>query len=146
MVGPKHPHMLWSYASQISQGTTTLGSCQQALDQGNSVGFGVCRHDGSRMDSPCLVLLSVSVPYFCPCSSFEQQRWLKNFEMGGWSHPSTGRCAYLLEVVSTSSICTFQLKSSPLGPRILTFLYCLEPYNKYPQFLIPPATYFCSIS
>jgi hypothetical protein len=31
----------------------------------------------------------------------------KNFKMGGWLHPSTRGCAYLLEMVSTSSISLF---------------------------------------
>ena len=41
----------------------------------------------------------------CPFISFRQEQfWVKNFEMGGWPHPSTGGCDYLLEVVSTGSI------------------------------------------
>ena len=31
---------------------------------------------------------------------------MRNFEMGGWPHPLTGGCAYLLEIVSTDSIST----------------------------------------
>ena len=42
---------------------------------------------------------------FFPCLSFGQEHfWVKNFEMHGWPHPSTGGCAYPLEVVSTSCI------------------------------------------
>jgi hypothetical protein len=42
---------------------------------------------------------------FYPCLSFEQGHfWVENFEMCGWPHPSTGGCAYLLEVVSTGCI------------------------------------------
>ena len=33
--------------------------------------------------------------------------WVKTFEMGGWPHPLTRSCAYLLEVVSTGSISPF---------------------------------------
>jgi hypothetical protein len=36
--------------------------------------------------------------------------------------------------------------SIPLGSESLTFLWCLGPSSGYPQFLIFPATYFCSIS
>jgi hypothetical protein len=42
---------------------------------------------------------------FCPCFSFGQEQfWIKIFEMIGWSHLSTGGCAYLLEVVTAGSI------------------------------------------
>ena len=42
---------------------------------------------------------------FCPCLSLRQEHsWFNNFEMGGQPHPSTGGCAYLLEMVSTGSI------------------------------------------
>ena len=42
---------------------------------------------------------------FCLCLSFEQEHfWVNNFENGEWPHPSTGGCAYLLEVVSIDSI------------------------------------------
>jgi hypothetical protein len=47
----------------------------------------------------------VSVPFFCFYLSFGQEHfWVKNFEMCGWPHPSTGGHAYLLKVVSTGSI------------------------------------------
>ena len=43
----------------------------------------------------------VSVPFFCPCLSFEQEHfWVKIFELHRWLHPSTEGHAYLLEVVS----------------------------------------------
>ena len=67
--------------------------------------------------------------------------WVINFEMGGWPHPLTGGRAYLLEVISTSSISLslpkFRLKSSLLGPGSLSIPWCLGPSNGYPQFLIP---------
>ena len=48
MVGSKHPHLHLSVAGQTSPVNTSLGSCQQVpLDHGNSVWFGVCRHDRS---------------------------------------------------------------------------------------------------
>jgi hypothetical protein len=48
---------------------------------------------------------SVSAPFFSPCVSFGQEQfWVKNFEIGGWPHPSTGGCAYLLKVISTGSL------------------------------------------
>jgi hypothetical protein len=39
-------------------------------------------------------------------------------------------------------LCTLQLKSIPLVPGCLTFLWCLGPSSGYPQFLILHATYF----
>jgi hypothetical protein len=45
------------------------------------------------------------VLFFCPCLCFGQgQFWIKIFEMGGWPHPSSADCAYILEVVSIGSI------------------------------------------
>jgi hypothetical protein len=46
MVGSTHPHLHWSVTGRTSQGIATPGSCQQ-VPFGNSVGLGVCRHDGS---------------------------------------------------------------------------------------------------
>ena len=41
---------------------------------------------------------------FGPCLSLGQEYfWVKNLEMGGWTHPSTGG-AYLLKVVSSRPI------------------------------------------
>jgi hypothetical protein len=55
-----------------------------------------------------------------------------------------------MEVISMGSISpllfTFLLKSSPLGPGRLMLPFWLWSSSGYPQFLIPPATYFCSIS
>jgi hypothetical protein len=46
-----------------------------------------------------------SLLHFSSQHSFRhEQLWVKEFEMGGWHHPSTVGCAYLLEVVSTGSI------------------------------------------
>jgi hypothetical protein len=82
------------------------------LNHRKNVRFGVCRHDVSSGGVvPRLALPSVSDPGFCPWSSFGQEHfWIKkkkNFKMGGWLHPSTRGCAYLLEMVSTSSISLF---------------------------------------
>ena len=72
---------------------------------------------------------------FCPCSSFGQEHfWVKNFEMGGWPHPSTQGHAYLLEVVSTGSISP-SMQISANGS--LSFPWRLEPSSGYPHFLIP---------
>ena len=49
-----------------------------------------------------MAFTSVFSPLLCPClSSRQEQFWVKNFEMGEWSHPSTWGWAYVLEVVST---------------------------------------------
>jgi hypothetical protein len=48
MVSSKKPHLHWSVAGRASQGTAIPGSSQQApLGNSKSVGFGVCRQDGS---------------------------------------------------------------------------------------------------
>ena len=109
MVSSKHPHLHWSVDGQISQGTSTPGFCQQVpLDHLSSVGFGVCRQDGSSGGAvpgwPFLQFLLHLLSLFF----FGQEHFcVKNFEMGGWPHPSTGSCAYLLEVVSIGSISPF---------------------------------------
>jgi hypothetical protein len=37
---------------------------------------------------------------FCSLISFRQEQfWAKDFEIGGWPHPSTGGYVYLIEVV-----------------------------------------------
>ena len=85
--------------------------------------------------------------FFCPCFSLGQEHfWVENFEMGMWPLPTAGGHACLLEVVSTGSISPSLLKSSPLSPGSLSFSWHLGPFSGYPQFLIPTATYFYSIS
>ena len=55
-----------------------------------------------------MALPLVSVPFFWSLSIFGQEYfWVKNFEMGGWPHPSTGALAYLLDVVSIVLISHF---------------------------------------
>ena len=61
-----HLPVHWSDAGQIYPRTATLGSCPQVLlDQGNSVGFGVCGHyvsipeQGSSPVKPSISLCSV---------------------------------------------------------------------------------------
>jgi hypothetical protein len=82
MVGPKHLHLHWSVGSQTFSGTAMLGSCPPVpLDHSNSVGFAVCRYVSTGGNISRLSLPSVSVPFFCPCSSFRQEHfWIKN----GW--------------------------------------------------------------
>jgi hypothetical protein len=42
---------------------------------------------------------------FCPCVFFRQEKFgLRDYEMSGWPHPSTGGHAYILEIVSSGSI------------------------------------------
>ena len=106
MVGSKDLHLNSSFAGQTSQGTTTLGSCQQApLDQGNSGGVGVCKHDASTggvfPSCPFLQSLFHVFPLDWNISEF------KNFEVGGWPYPLTRECVYLLEVACTGSISPF---------------------------------------
>ena len=107
MVGYKHPCLHWSVAIQTSQGTATPVSCQQVpLDHSNSVGFAVCRHDGSPGGAvPSWPFLRFSVVFFCPCSSF----WVINFEMGEGPHPLTkGFLIYWrwsLQVLSCPFLC-----------------------------------------
>jgi hypothetical protein len=88
---------------------------------------------GKSLDGPFFSFCSI----FCPCSSFaEEHFWVKNFEMGMWSHLLTGGRAYLLEVVSTGSISSSLLKSFLLGPGSLSFPWHLRLSSGYPYFLI----------
>ena len=109
MVGSKHLHLHWSVAGRTSQGTTTLGCCQQEpLDHGNSVGFAICKHDVSPGEAVPSWHFLWSLPIFVSIPPLDRNiSGLKNFEMGGWPHPWTRSCAYLLEVVSTGSISPF---------------------------------------
>ena len=110
MLGSQLPHLHLSIADQISQETGTLGSCQKGpLDHGNSVGFGICRHDGCpRWGSPCLTLPSVLVPFFVPVHPLDRNiSRLKTVRWEGSPIPQPRGCAYLLEVKSTGSICPF---------------------------------------
>ena len=153
MAGSKHPHLHCSVAGWTFHGNTTPSSCQQApLDHGNSVEFGVCRHDGSQGGSVhnCSFLQSL-FHFFVPVLPLDRNiSGLKTLIWVGSPIPRPGGHAYLLEVAFTGSIspflCAFQLKSSPLYPESFTFPYYLGPSSGYPQFLIPSATYFCSIS
>ena len=102
MVGSKHLYLHWSVAGLTSPEIATLGSCLQVpLDHGNSVGFGVCRHDVSPGGTiPQLSLPSVSVPFLL--SQFFH--WTGTFlglksKINEWPHLSTRGHAYLLEVV-----------------------------------------------
>jgi hypothetical protein len=59
----------------------------------------------SRWGCLWMAFPSVSAPYFCPCSSFRQEKfWVKDFDVGGWPDPSTRGHVYLLEVFSSSFI------------------------------------------
>ena len=69
--------------------------------------FGVCSWDESLVGAvsrwpflQSLILFFSFVPVF----PLDRTILGKNFEMGGWSHPSTGGRAYLLEVVSSGSL------------------------------------------
>lgn len=116
MVGSKHLDLHWSAAGHISQGTTTLGSCQQEpLDHSNSMGFGVCRHDGSPGGAIPGWLFLQFLFHFFPILS-------------------TGD---VLNSFYLPLLRAFRLKSSQLGTGSLTFLWCMEPSNAYPLFLIP---------
>jgi hypothetical protein len=56
---------------------------------------------GQSPNGPSFSLCSIS----CSCSSFGQEHSrVKNFEMGEWPHPLTGRHAYVLDMVSTGSV------------------------------------------
>jgi hypothetical protein len=94
-----------------------------------------------QVGSPCLAFPSVSVPFFfCPCSFGQERFWVKNFEMGEWPHPWPGPMPVYwggLNRFYLPSLCTFWVKSPPLGPESLTFPWCLGLSSGYPQFLIP---------
>jgi hypothetical protein len=80
---------------------------------------------------PQMALPSVSVPFFVLVFPSDRNiSGLKNFEMGGWPHPWTR--AYLCLSIGSGLkrfclplLCSLQLKSIPLGPGNLTFLWCL---------------------
>jgi hypothetical protein len=74
MVGSKHQHLHWSVAGQTSPVTATLGSFPQtSLNHGNDLGL-----VSADMLDPQVALPSVSVPHYCPFSSFGQKHfWVK---------------------------------------------------------------------
>jgi hypothetical protein len=113
-------------------------------------GFDVCRWNGSLGGAvsgwPFLQTL-FHFFFFCTCLSFGQEHfWVNNFEMGGWPHPSTRGCAYLLEMVLSPLCSVFWLISSiwVLGashvPGLWDFLVVT------PRSPSPSATHFYSIS
>lgn len=92
----------------------------KCLDYGNSVVFGVCRHDVSPGGAILQTALpSVFVPFFVPVLPLDRNiSGLKYFQLGGWLQPSTRVHAYLVEVVSTGSICPYlhiMAKVIPIG-------------------------------
>jgi hypothetical protein len=102
MIGCKCPHLYWSGSGRASQGTAIPGSCQQALlGISNSVSVWCLQMTWiPRWGSLWMTFAPLS-----PCIFFKQEQFLvKTFEMGGWLHPSTGGCAYPLDMVSTDSI------------------------------------------
>ena len=53
-----------------------------------------------------MAFLSISAALYS-CISFGQEEfWINIFEVGGWPYPSTGDCAYPLDMVSTGSVST----------------------------------------
>jgi hypothetical protein len=84
---------------------------------------------------------------FRPCSFFGQEHfWVKKL-WDAWVAPSLdqGLCLSTecgLHRFYLPLLCALWLKSIPLGPRSLTFLWCLGPTSGYPQFLIPPPHLF----
>ena len=104
--------------------------CKHILGPAIVQGFVVCAWDrslgGAVSGSPFLQSLLHFFFFFfcfCPCIFFKHGQFLvKIVEMGGWPHLSTEDCAYILEMVSSSSI------SLLLG--ILTnviSIWCWEP-------------------
>ena len=86
-----HLHLYWSGSGRASQGTTILGSCQQALlGISNNVwvwclqmGW-ILRWGRLWMDFP-----SFYIPLLVPVFSLDcNSPTLKFFEMDGWPHPS----------------------------------------------------------
>ena len=65
----------------------------------NSVGVWIDPKVGQSLDVLSFSLCSISPPPN-PQHFFLEQFWVKNFEMAGWPHPSTGGHVCLLEVVS----------------------------------------------
>ena len=115
-------------------------------------GFGDCIWNGSPQMGQSLGGLSFCLcSTICPHISFRQEKfWVKNLEMSGWPHPSTGTLPSLwiwsLQVL-LPLYWAFQLISSPLGPRSLLLswhlrlawlplvLHCYTPLN--PLYNIP---------
>ena len=80
--------------------------CKHFLALAIVSGFGIMQMGWiSRWGCLWMAFPSVSAPYFCPCSSFRQEKfWVKDFDVGGWPDPSTRGHVYLLEVFSSSFI------------------------------------------
>lgn len=108
MFGCEYLHLYWSGAGRTPHERAIPGYCQQVLlGNSNSVrdllsADGMDPWLGRHLDN---LSFSFCYIFFCPCPSFGQKHfWIKNFEMGRWSHPSIGGNYYLLEVVSTGFI------------------------------------------
>ena len=93
---------------------------------------------------------TLSLP-LCFYSTFGQEHFWVKKHWDGWMVPflNQGPCLSTgggLNRFYFPLHWEFQLKSTLLGPGSLMFPWCLGPSSGYPQFLIPPATYFCLIS
>ena len=82
----------------------------------------------------------------CSCISFRQEQfWVKNFEMGGWPHPSTECHVFSLDMsfqVLFPFCWVFQLMLSSLSPGNLLLLWHLELSNGYPHLPIPSTSHY----
>jgi hypothetical protein len=105
---------------------------------------------GLSMDGHSFSLSSIFVPIFPLDRNISR---IKNFEMGGWLHPSTGGHAYLLEVVSTGSISSLMCISAKAILSLSSTIFLLSlgslsppwhlgPSSGYSQFRIPQCHIF----
>jgi hypothetical protein len=126
MVGSKHPYLHWSVAGRTSQGIATPDSCQQVpFGNSNTVGFSVCRQDGSPGGAVPGWPFSVSAPVFVPVLLDRKISGLKTLRWVGtlihWLGAVPIYWCWSLQVLSPF-LCAFWLKSSMVGSGSLLFL------------------------
>jgi hypothetical protein len=138
MIGSKHPHLHWLAAGWTSQVIATPGFSQQGpLDYGNSVGFGVYRHDATSVGAvPGWSFLQnlfhlLSLLFLWTGTFLGFKLWDE------WVAPSLDRGTCLstrgfLYRFYLPVLCAFLIKSSMLGRESLMFPWSLG----YSQFLL----------
>jgi hypothetical protein len=124
------------HRNQLHQASVSKCFLESAIVSGFGVSKWVGSLGGAISRWPFFSLCSS----LCSCISFRQEQSLvKIFEMGGWSHHSTGGHAYPLNMISF-----FCWGFQTIGNLLL--LWNLGCSSGYPSSPSPTTTYFCSIS
>ena len=125
MVGSKRPHLHFTVTGQTSKGPPHLVSLRKFLLP-TPIVLGLVSAGINLCGSPHLALFSVSVPLIVPV--FPLDRNIFGLCLSTGSDLQSFYLPLLWEI---------WVKSIPLDPGSLTYLWCPRPSTVYRQFLIP---------